>query len=181
MSPVPASSHSRRCDILRTVSGGYRNFLVRRVREGGCEVSAPGLRREFIKTVVRGAAALFVAAPRGRGGVEPSARTYIGGGDPGYYGNTLNAAPTLTPEIQSLFDQQNSIHTEPYRYKRAAAEPDFDLLNLGSVSPSWRAIKTLERERERLSFTEAIQQKINALFRNPLHEIGQAIKREVMR
>lgn len=79
-----------------------------------------------------------------------------------------------------MYREINKLYEKQHRFSNALAAPDADLLNLGSVTPSWRAIKTMQRNDDRESLISALYKKIEALTVNPLQAIGQEIKKAVL-
>lgn len=130
-------------------------------------------KRQFLQTAVRGAAALFASSAVGHSSLNRV-----------WSGQAVSTAPSpLGPSntaVDSVYREINKLYEKKHRFSNALAAPDADLLNLGSVTPSWRAIKTMQRNDDRESLISALYKKIEALTVNPLQAIGQEIKKAVL-
>lgn len=145
------------------------------------------MRREFLKTVARGAAAMFVAGDGiarmgqvNKSNIDAWANAKLGGGIAAAEPHSYPKDIQIPPGVQELWREHDQIESRKWRMRSAYRDPDTDLMTLGSVTPAWRAVRTVQRNEERENLLSALKRKIEALMTNPIERVGQEIKKAVL-
>lgn len=128
------------------------------------------VRRHFLKTAVRGAAALFASDAAAKMG-SPNVGFVSPGRD---YPAVDYPAVRLDPNQELISRAENAFWRKQSRLRRVENSrhyQDLDLTVLGSTSPGWKASRQAAREEQRQTIIDKFNDKIRALREKPTQKI----------